>query len=113
MDHFERIEQIREDFINRLWPINQSGNPEAILSIVANALNRFTDLRGKPLTMDLIVKKYQEYYAYMREINSGRDPKYFSKVFNIGEFVNQKMYNSDFRLPSNKDVDTYLYGATE
>lgn len=110
MDHFEMIEKVRDDFANKIWPLNKSGNPELGLSAVASAIRTTTDVYGKPITIELIIKKYKEYISYMKEINAGREPKYYSRVSNIAEFVNNRLYNSDFKLPSSQEVDEYLYG---
>ncbi len=108
--HFEMIEKIRKRFIEELWPINKAGNPEMGLSAAANAIRTRVDLYGKPITIDLLVRKYQEYVSYMKEINAGRDAKYYSKILTVDEFINRSMYENDFKLPSSKEVDEYLYG---
>lgn len=103
-------EDLSERFTHELWPINRRGNHEYALSSLIRACdNKFT-VEGNPVTFDLIKEKYTEYKRFMDENNRDRDPKFASKIEDIGSFISHGRYNEDFNFNPNQTLDLYLYG---
>ncbi len=66
-------------------------------------------MNGSPLTFDLIMDKYSQYFNYINQKNIGVESRYQSKALAIGEWLSAEKYREDVtQLVDQRDI--YLYG---
>ena len=106
------LKELNYRFENELWPINpmtaKDGSKEKTLIELQYQIAS-KSLDGSPLTFDIILNKYTQYFDYIRQLNVGREPRYQTKVLSIAEWLSAEKYREDVsQVVDQKDI--YLYG---
>jgi replicative DNA helicase len=105
-------------FTDEFWSINPKGdkNTKAIVDLRTTtwetlkftcAVEKLAD--GMPITVSWLIRKYIEYSISIDETNRNRKPEFASQKLSIYTFLNNKMYNEDYK-PQPSSRTFYLYG---
>lgn len=106
------LKELNYRFENELWPINpmtaKTGSKEGTLIEVQFHISS-KSINGVPLTLDLILDKYKQYFDYIKQGNIGRESRFESKALSIQEWLRNEKYREDVtQVVDQRDV--YLYG---
>lgn len=82
-----------EEFMERLWSINPTGNVEDTYIQTAWTVARVKDFEGKNVSFDSIVQKYSSYVEQQQR--AGR-----RKIKSIFYFLYDRGYNEHFGMPA-------------
>jgi len=101
-----------DEFLEKLFSLSPIGNPEIFYSILKDKLGRMTPTK-EVLTFDLLIKRYSDYLAYIKPFNDIKDKQFIKKENvrrQLGEYMMQNMFESDYSAQNNNPNDNYLFG---
>lgn len=97
-----------EKILKELWAINPTYNDgnhnfESTRNVIRNIIScGMVTTDNQPVTLELIYKRYKQYFHVKTNANDGTDPKYVkkeNKIKSIFEYVLDGLYNSEEVVP--------------
>lgn len=101
-----------DEFMLKLYSLNPVGRADLYYNVLKEKLG--TPLYNKePLTFELLIKKYEDYLAYLKPFNNVKDKQFIKKdktIKPIGEYLIGNEFMNDYSSLNTDPNDFYLFG---
>lgn len=88
-----------KEFLTKLWSLRQYGNVEDAYIQACYAIKTKKTFTGQPVTLDLLVEKYQQYLDQCKANETGQ--KFIKGITN---FIRDNGFNMEFGATGNESV---------